>query len=67
MKRKLVSDYPLAILQSLGRIEFMIKTIMQEKYGEKETKRIYKEICDLINKEITKDKIYVKENENETI
>lgn len=67
MKRKLVSDYPLAILQSLGRIEFMLKTIMQEEYGEKATKKVYKEICDLINEEITEDKIFIKENKNETV
>lgn len=67
MKRKIVSDYPLAILQSLGRIEFMLKTIMQEEYGEKATKKVYKEICDLINEEITEDKIFIKEDKNETV
>lgn len=67
MKRKLVSDYPLAILQSLGRIEFMLKTIMQEEYGEQATKKVCKEICDLINEKITEDDIYTREEKENDI
>lgn len=67
MKKKLVSGYHLALLQSLGRIEFMLKTIMQEEYGEQATKKVYKEISDLINKEITEDKIFIKEKKDEIV
>lgn len=67
MKKKLVNGYHLALLQSLGRIEFMLKTIMQEEYGEKATKKVCKEICDLINKKITEDDIYVKEKKDEIV
>ena len=37
------------LLQSLGRIELMIKSIMEEKYGRKETNRVYKEIVKIID------------------
>ena len=40
------------LLQSLGRIELMIKSIMEEKYGRKETNRIYKEIVKIIDDNI---------------
>ena len=40
------------ILQSLGRIELMIKSIMEEKYGRKETNRVYKEIVKIIDDNI---------------
>ena len=40
------------LLQSLGRIELMIKSIMEEKYGRKETNRVYKEIVKIIDDNI---------------
>ena len=40
------------LLQSLGRIELMIKSIMEEKYGRKETNRVYKEIVKIIDNNI---------------
>lgn len=40
------------LLQSLGRIELMIKSIMEEKYGRKETNRVYKEIVKTIDDNI---------------
>lgn len=40
------------LLQSLGRIELMIKFIMDEKYGRKETNRVYKEIVKIIDDNI---------------
>ena len=40
------------LLQSLGRIELMIKSIMEEKYGMKETNRVYKEIVKIIDDNI---------------
>lgn len=40
------------LLQSLGRIELMIKSIMEEKYGRKETNRLYKEIVKIIDDNI---------------
>lgn len=42
----------LVLLQSLGRIELMIKSIMEEKYGRKETNRVYKEIVKIIDNNI---------------
>ena len=67
MKKKLVSGYHLALLQSLGRIEFMLKTIMEQEYGEKPTKKVYRQICDIINEKITEDDVYIKEEKNENI
>lgn len=66
-KKKLAKNYHLALIQSLGRIEFMLKTIMQEEYGEKATKKVYKEICDLINEKITEDDIYTREEKENDI
>ena len=40
------------LLQSLGRIELMIKSIMEEKYGRKETNRVYKEIVKFVDDNI---------------
>ena len=40
------------LLQSLGRIELMIKSIMEEKYGRKETNRVYKEIVKIVDNNI---------------
>lgn len=40
------------LLQSLGRIELMIKSIMEEKYGRKETNRVYKKIVKIIDNNI---------------
>lgn len=40
------------LLQALGRIELMIKSIMEEKYGRKETNRVYKEIVKIIDDNI---------------
>lgn len=40
------------LFQSLGRIELMIKSIMEEKYGRKETNRVYKEIVKIIDDNI---------------
>lgn len=40
------------LLQSLGRIELMIKSIMEEKYGRKETNRVYKEIVKIIDNKL---------------
>lgn len=42
----------ITLLQSLGRIELMIKSIMEEKYGRKETNRVYKEIVKIIDDNI---------------
>lgn len=42
----------IVIFQSLGRIELMIKSIMEEKYGRKETNKLYKEIVNIINDNI---------------
>lgn len=42
----------IVLLQSLGRIELMIKSIMEEKYGRKETNRLYKEIVKIIDDNI---------------
>lgn len=40
------------LLQSLGRIELMIKSIMEEKYGRKETNRVYKKIVKIVDNNI---------------
>ena len=40
------------LLQSLGRIELMIKSIMEEKYGRKETNRVYKEIVKIVDNKL---------------
>lgn len=42
----------IVLLQSLGRIELMIKSIMEEKYGRKETNRVYNEIVKIIDDNI---------------
>lgn len=42
----------IVLLQSLGRIELMIKSIMEEKYGRKETNKVYKEIVKIIDDNI---------------
>lgn len=42
----------IVLLQSLGRIELMIKSIMEEKYGRKETNRVYKEIVKIVDDNI---------------
>lgn len=42
----------IVLLQSLGRIELMIKSIMEEKYGRKETNRVYKKIVKIIDDNI---------------
>lgn len=42
----------LAILQSNARIELLIQTYLKSQFGEKETQRVYKEVCDLIDKEV---------------
>ena len=42
----------IVLFQSLGRIELMIKSIMEEKYGRKETNRVYKEIVKIIDDNI---------------
>lgn len=67
MKKKLANGYHLALIQSLGRIELMLKTIMQGEYGEATTKKVYKEICDLIHEKITEDDIYTREEKENDI
>ena len=42
----------IVLFQSLGRIELMIKSIMEEKYGRKETDRVYKEIVKIVDNNI---------------
>lgn len=62
MSRKLkVDDYELAVLQSLGRIEWLNKLILEALTNKKEAQRIYKEISDGISKNITEDKLYEEE------
>lgn len=43
-----------AILESLSRIELLITTIMEEKYGKKETNRVYKEVSNIIREQFNK-------------
>ena len=38
-----------AIMSSVARIEFLIKTIMEEKYGRKEANRVYEEVAKIID------------------
>ena len=40
-----------AILESLSRIELLIITIMEEKYGRKATERVYKEVSNIIREQ----------------
>ena len=44
-----------AIMQSLGRIEFLLKIILEAKYGRTEANRVYGEIVDIIDKELFKE------------
>lgn len=39
-----------ALFSSVARIEWLIKIIMQEKYGTKEANRVYQEVADTIEK-----------------
>ena len=43
-----------AILESLSRIELLITTIMEEKYGKKETERVYREVSNIIREQFNK-------------
>lgn len=43
-----------AVMESLARIELMIKVNMEAKYGRKETNRVYNEIVNTITKEFDK-------------
>ena len=43
-----------AILESLSRIELLITTIMEEKYGRKATERVYKEVSNIIREQFNK-------------
>lgn len=45
------------ILKSLGRIELLIKLMIEAKYGKAEGRRVYKEVTDLIDKELFKEDI----------
>ena len=44
-----------AIMQSLGRIEFLLKIMIEAKYGRTEANRVYGEIVDIIDKELFKE------------
>lgn len=44
-----------AIMKSLARIEFLLKTMIEAKYGRKEAKRVYGEIVDIVDKELFKE------------
>lgn len=44
-----------AIMQSLGRIKLLLKTMIEAKYGEKTAKRVYGEIVDIIDRELFKE------------
>lgn len=39
-----------ALFSSVARIEWLIRIIMQEKYGTKEANRVYQEVADTIEK-----------------
>lgn len=41
-----------AIFQSNARIELLLKTLIQAKYGEKEANRVYDEILKVIDKNL---------------
>lgn len=41
-----------AIMSSLARIEFLIKIIMEEKYGRKEANRVYNEVVKTIDSQL---------------
>ncbi len=41
-----------AIMSSLARIEFLIKIIMEEKYGRKEANRVYNEVVKRIDSQL---------------
>ena len=43
-----------AILESLSRIELLITTIMEEKYGREETNRVYEEVSNIIREQFNK-------------
>lgn len=59
MSRKLkVDDYELAVLQSLGRIEWLNKLILEALTSHEKAQRIYSEVCDMVMKELTEDKLY---------
>ena len=49
-----------ALLSSLARIELLIKTIMENKYGRKEATRVYKEIVKLVD-----DNLFAKNKDDE--
>lgn len=43
------------LMSSVARIEWLIFIIMQEKYGEKEAKKVYNEVCNVIDKDLFKE------------
>ena len=43
-----------AILESLSRIELLITTVMESKYGREETNRVYKEVSNIIREQFNK-------------
>ena len=44
-----------AVFSSLARIELLIKTIMAEKYGEKEANKVYGEVVKVIDENLFKE------------
>lgn len=43
-----IEDKLEAIVKSVARIELIINVIMKDKYGEKETKRVFAEVAKLV-------------------
>ena len=43
------------LMKSVARIEWLIFIIMQEKYGEKQAKKVYDEVNKLIDNELFKE------------
>ncbi len=43
------------LMKSVARIEWLIFLIMQEKYGEKQAKKVYDEVNKLIDNELFKE------------
>lgn len=44
-----------AIYKSLARIELLLKTMIEAQYGEKNAKRVYGEVVNVIDKELFKE------------